>query len=147
MDVAPVVYRTITVRKILLNPAVILSFSAAAAQASEPASALSEQDFLAPMPIVLSVSRLAQRLDETPGAMTILDRDFIRMTGARDVVDVLRLVPGFQSTTSFETDAPMASYHGRSTGVANKIQVLVDGRSVYSGFLTGSTGLGWQTLD
>ncbi len=146
MDVAPVVYRTITVRKILLNPAVILSFSAAAAQVSEPASALSEQDFLAPMPIVLSVSRLAQRLDETPGAMTILDRDFIRMTGARDVVDVLRLVPGFQSTTSFETDAPMASYHGRSTGVANKIQVLVDGRSVYSGFLTGSTGLGWQTL-
>ena len=127
-------------------PAVFLSLSVAAAQASEPASALSEQDFLAPMPIVLSVSRLAQRLDETPGAMTILDRDFIRMTGARDVVDVLRLVPGFQSTTSFEADAPMASYHGRSTAVANKIQVLVDGRSVYSGFLTGSTGLGWQTL-
>ncbi len=98
------------------------------------------------MPIVLSVSRLAQRLDETPGAVTLLNRDFIRKTGARDVVDLLRLVPGFQSTTSFETDAPMASYHGHSTNVANKIQVLVDGRSVYSGFLTGSTGLGWQTL-
>lgn len=116
------------------------------AQMMGPDSTLSELDFLAPMPIVLSVSRLAQRLDETPGAMTILDRDFIRMTGARDVVDVLRLVPGFQSTSDFENDAPVATYHGRRDGVANKIQVLVDGRSVYSGFLTGSTGLGWQTL-
>ena len=48
------------------------------------ASALTEQDFLAEMPIVLSVSRLAQRLDDTPGAVTILDRQFIRLSGARD---------------------------------------------------------------
>lgn len=124
----------------------VLYSAGVSAQTAGTDSALSEQDFLAPMPIVLSVSRLAQRLDETPGAMTILDRDFIRMTGARDVVDLLRLVPGFQTTTDFENDAPIATYHGRNNGVANKIQVLVDGRSVYSGFLTGSTGLGWQTL-
>lgn len=116
------------------------------AQAGTGASALSEQDFLAEMPIVLSVSRLAQRLDETPGAMTILDRDFIRMTGARDVVDVLRFVPGFQATSSFETDAPMATYHGRVDDFANRIQVLVDGRSVYSTYLQGSAGVGWQSL-
>lgn len=116
------------------------------AQSTTAASALSEQDFLADVPIVLSVSRLAQRLDETPGAMTILDRDFIRMTGARDVVDVLRFVPGFQTTATFETDAPMATYHGRTEDFANRIQVMVDGRSVYSGFLQGSAGVGWQTL-
>lgn len=108
--------------------------------------ALSEKDFMSDMPIVLSVSRLAQRLDETPGAMTIIDRDFIRASGARDVVDVLRFVPGFQTTTSFETDAPMASYHGRIDDFANRIQVMVDGRSVYSGYLQGSAGVGWQTL-
>ncbi len=118
----------------------------ALAQTGSAASAVSEQDFLEEMPIVLSVSRLAQRLDETPGAMTILDRNFIRMTGARDVVDVLRLVPGFQTTTTFETDAPMATYHGRIDDYANRIQVLVDGRSVYSGYLQGSAGVGWQTL-
>ena len=130
----------------MLVSAMISHMALAGAQTPEPESALSERDFLAPMPIVLSVSRLAQRLDETPGAMTILDRTFIRMTGARDVVDLLRLVPGFQSTTDFENDAPIATYHGRNNGVANKIQVLVDGRSVYSGFLAGPTGLGWQTL-
>lgn len=125
---------------------VLLQINFAGAQTGAAASALSERDFLDEMPIVLSVSRLAQRLDETPGAMTILDRNFIRMTGARDVVDVLRLVPGFQTTTSFETDAPMATYHGRTDDFANRIQVLVDGRSVYSGYLQGSAGVGWQTL-
>ena len=108
--------------------------------------ATSESDYLTDVPTVISVSRLAQTLDDTPGALSILDRDFIRMTGARSVVDVLRFVPGFQTTTSFETDAPMATYHGRSDDWANRIQVLVDGRSVYSGLLQGSAGIGWQTL-
>ena len=118
------------------------------AQAQTPAAsaAVTELDFLDEMPVVLSVSRLAQRLDETPGAVTILDREFIRLSGARDVADLLRLVPGFQTTASFETDAPMATYHGRTDDWANRIQVLVDGRSVYAGHLQGSTGLGWQTL-
>jgi iron complex outermembrane receptor protein len=116
-----------------------------AAQQAEPVL-LSEKDFLDDMPVVLSVSRLAQPLDEAPGAVTVLDRAFIRMTGARDVADLLRLVPGFQTTTSFETDAPMASYHGRNDDWANRIQVLVDGRSVYSGHLQGSAGLGLETL-
>ncbi len=116
------------------------------AHAAPDSPALSESDFLADMPVVLSVSRLAQRLDETPGAMTLLDRQFIRMSGARDVADLLRLVPGFQSTNSFETDAPMVTYHGRTNDWANRIQVLVDGRSVYSSYFQGSTGQGLQTL-
>ena len=82
-----------------------------AAQQAEPAS-LSEKDFLDEMPVVLSVSRLAQPVDEAPGAVTVLDRAFIRMTGARDVADLLRLVPGFQTTTSFETDAMVAPMTG-----------------------------------
>ena len=58
----------------------------------------SESDYLSDVPTVISVSRLAQTLDDTPGALTILNRDFIRMTGARSVVDLLRFVPGFQSS-------------------------------------------------
>ena len=109
-------------------------------------AAVSESDYLADVPTVISVSRIAQTLEDTPGAVTILDRPFIRMTGARDVVDLLRFVPGFQTTSAFETDAPMATYHGRDNDWANRIQVLVDGRSVYSSLLDGSAGIGWQTL-
>lgn len=115
------------------------------ALAQEPKS-VSEQDFLGDMPIVLSVSRLPQRLDETPGAVSILDRRTIRMSGARDVADLLRLVPGFQVSNSFEGNAPQASYHGNWGDFANHIQVMVDGRSVYSTFLQGSTGPGLQTV-
>ncbi len=123
----------------------------ATAQAPEPAPlpnsmALSERDFLDDMPIVLSVSRLPQRLDETPGAVTLIDRDMIRLSGARDVADLLRLVPGFQSSTSFETSAPLASYHGGFDSYSNRIQVLVDGRSVYSPYFIGSVGPGLQTV-
>ena len=126
----------------------LMSFGAAGLVSAQtgPGDGVTEQDFLADMPVVLSVSRLAQRLDEAPGAVSILDRQFILASGARDVADLLRLVPGFQTTTSFETDAPLASYHGRSDDWANRIQVLVDGRSVYSGHLQGSAGMGWQTL-
>lgn len=117
--------------------------SLASAQTSE---SVSEKDFLSEMPIVLSVSRLPQRLDETPGAVTILDRDMIHLSGARDVADLLRLVPGFQTSTAYETGAPIASYHGGFDAYSVRMQVLVDGRSVYSPYFYGGTGRGLQTV-
>ena len=112
-----------------------------------PASrAVSESDYLADVPTVISVSRLAQPLADTPGAVTILAREFIRMTGARELIDVLRFVPGFQTTTSYEADATTATYHGRNDDFPNRIQVLIDGRSVYSTLLQGSVGVGWQLV-
>lgn len=107
---------------------------------------VSEQDFLEEIPVVLSVSRLSQRLDEAPGAVTVLDRAMIRQTGARDVADLLRFVPGFRVSDSFESNTPQASYHNNLGDYSNRVQVLVDGRSVYSTFLWGSTGPGLQTV-
>jgi len=106
----------------------------------------SEQDYLSDMPIVLSVSRLPQPLDETPGAVTILDRDTIRRSGARDVTDLLRLVPGFQVSSSWEDGAPLAVYHGGFGSFSSRIQVLIDGRSVYSSYFLGSAANGLQTI-
>lgn len=115
------------------------------ATAQEPA-ALSELDYLGDMPIVLSVSRLAQRLDETPGAVSIIDREMIRMSGVRDVADLLRLVPGFRVSSAFESNSPQGSYHTSLSDYSNHMQVLVDGRSVYSAYMQGSTGVGLQTV-
>lgn len=113
---------------------------------AQSTAGVSEQDFLDEMPIVLSVSRMPQRLDETPGAVTILDRDFIRSSGARDLPDLLRLVPGFQSSMSFEADAPQVSYHGVFGNYSGRIQVLVDGRSVYSSYFAGSVAPGLMSV-
>jgi iron complex outermembrane receptor protein len=109
---------------------------------AQDAPAVSERDYLADLPVVLSVSRLPQRLDETPGAVSVLDRDFIRRSGARNVADLLRLVPGFQTSMSYEADAPQASYHGAFGNYSARIQVLVDGRSVYSTYFFGSVADG-----
>ena len=113
---------------------------------AQEAYAVSEADYLAEMPVVLSVSRLPQRLDETPGAVTLIDRSMIRLSGARDLADLMRLVPGFQTSMSFELGGPQASYHGAFGGFSNRIQVLVDGRSVYSPYFVGSVEAGLQTV-
>ncbi len=127
----------------LLTASVLGLLATARAQSLPP---LSEREFLNDMPIVLSVSRLPQRLDETPGAVTLLDRAMIRATGARDVADLLRYVPGFEVSSSFESNAPQASYHVSLKDYSNRVQVMVDGRSVYSPFLWGSTGPGLQAV-
>jgi len=129
--------------KLLLS---VAFFACARVVAAPSPAVVSEKDYLDDMPVVLSVSRLPQRLDETPGAVTLLDRDFIRLSGARDVADLLRLVPGFQSSTSFEPDAPQASYHGAFGNYSARIQVLVDGRSVYSTYFFGSVAPGLMSV-
>jgi iron complex outermembrane receptor protein len=112
------------------------------ASASGPAAAVSEQDFFTEMPEVLSVSRLAQPLNETPGAVTVIDREMIRRSGARTVAELLRLVPGF-IVSHFEGGArPMATYHAEYDGIVRHLQVFVDGRSVYSSLLVGSAAYG-----
>ncbi|HUW38718.1 MAG TPA: TonB-dependent receptor [Rhodocyclaceae bacterium] len=114
--------------------------------AAEEGALPSEKDYLAEMPIVLSVSRLPQPLDETPGAVTVLDRDTIRRSGARDVTDLMRLVPGFEVSDSWEDGAPLAVYHGGFGSFSSRIQVLIDGRSVYSPYFLGTAANGLQTI-
>ena len=117
-----------------------------AGPAADKVAAASEQDFLADMPVVLSVSRLPQPLDEAPGAVTLLDRETIRRSGARTVPDLLRLVPGFQVSNAFEASPPIVSYHGAFGDYSNRLQVLIDGRSAYSSYLLGNAGNGLQTI-
>ncbi|MFN3579521.1 MAG: TonB-dependent receptor plug domain-containing protein [Pseudomonas sp.] len=84
----------------------------------------------AELPSVLSASRLKQSPAEVPGSMTILDRDLIRATGARDVPELLMLVPGMKVTYRLG-HRPNVNYHGTNSTEARRMQVLVDGRSVY----------------
>jgi len=92
---------------------------------------LSEEDFLSELPAVLTATRLSQPAREAPAATTIIDRDLIRASGAREIADLFRLVPGF--VVSHDNGyTPIVTYHGLSNEQARRMQVLVDGRSVYS---------------
>lgn len=96
----------------------------------------SEAGYLNDVPVVLTVSRLAQPVDEAPAAVTVIDRKMIVDSGAWDLSEVLRLVPGmfvaYHSDRFYATDSTV-SYHGLTTNtMSHRMQVLLDGRTVYS---------------
>lgn len=109
------------------------------------ASAADEEDlYFSTLPVVASVSRLPQPLSEAPGSVTVIDRDMIRASGARNFADLLRLVPGFQVTPPNQEGAVVA-YHGLSNEeYTPRVQVLVDGRSLYSSLFR--SGVNWNLL-
>jgi len=109
----------------------LLLLGAALSCAHPAQAAITEADFLDEMPVVLSVSRLSQPVSEAPAAVTVIDRDMIRASGFRDIPDLLRLVPGF--SVAFTRDNTWAlGYHGMGDAYSRRMQVLVDGRSIYS---------------
>lgn len=102
---------------------------------------LSESAYLGEVPIVLTVSRLPQPVDEAPAAVTVIDRQMIRDSGAWDLAEVFRLVPGmfvaYHASRTYMTES-LVSYHGlMSETMSSRMQVLVDGRSVYSPLFGG----------
>jgi iron complex outermembrane receptor protein len=106
------------------------------ALAAPVVDSLSEDLFLGEVPVILSATRLAQPLSESPAATTVIDRRMIEASGARNIPDVLRLVPGFQVGHPDALSATV-TYHGLSDAYARRMQVLVDGRSVYSPLFGG----------
>ncbi|MDD5329233.1 MAG: TonB-dependent receptor [Sulfuricella sp.] len=108
------------------------------AQADAP-----EQEFLSELPLVLTPSRILQRLNEAPAAVTVIDRELIRASGYRDLGRLLRLVPGMQIGQE-RGNSQWVSYHGMGNDFPSWMQVLVDGRSVYSPGSFG--GVDWPGL-
>ena len=104
-----------------------------------------EELFFSELPIVASVSRLPQRLADAPSSVTVIDRTMIKALGARALSDVFRLVPGFQTFAQSDV-AARVNYHGVSDDneFSPRVQVLVDGRSLYSPLFRG--GVNWALV-
>lgn len=81
------------------------------------------------LPEVLTATRLQQAPAAVPGSISVLDRELIRASGAREITELLRLVPGMLVIP--EGSATTVNYHGGLGAGARRLQVLVDGRSVY----------------
>ncbi|MDZ3992983.1 TonB-dependent receptor plug domain-containing protein [Pseudomonas sp. Teo4] len=82
------------------------------------------------LPQVLTATRLKQSPAAVPGSMTVLDSELIRASGARDIPELLRLVPGMMIGYG-AGNQPTVNYHGSNVNEARRMQVLIDGRSVY----------------
>ena len=95
------------------------------------AAELTEQDFFGELPVVLSASRLSQPLAQAPAAVTVIDQEMIRASGFRDIPDLFRLVPGFNVAYTRDNTWGVG-YHGLADAFSRRMQVLIDGRSVYT---------------
>jgi len=102
----------------------------------------SEELFIGELPTVISATRLKQPLNESPVSTTIIDRQMIEASGAQTIPDLLRLVPGF-TVGYLSGNYPVATYHGQSERYSRRLQVLIDGRSVY---LPTLSGISWSDL-
>ena len=92
---------------------------------------------------VTTVSRHSQKLTQVPSAVFVITQDDIRRSGATNIPDALRMAPGVQ-VERVSTDKWAVSIRGFNGIYANKLQVLMDGRSVYSPIFSGVL---WEQQD
>lgn len=83
-----------------------------------------------PIPQVLTPVRLKQPRTEVPASVTVIDRELIDAAGVREIPELLRLVPGMVSAARSGWDY-VVSYHGTNRRNSRRMQVLIDGRSIY----------------
>lgn len=82
------------------------------------------------LPEILSATRLKQSPAAVPGSVSVIDRALIDASGARDIPELMRLVPGMM-VGYVKGNEITVNYHGGQVDSARRMQVLIDGRSVY----------------
>ena len=129
-----------------LLAAVILALADGMVHAEEGNPIMSEDDYIGDVPKVLTVSRLSQAAADVPSAVTVIDRETIRASGIIDLPEIFRLVPGMYVGANagyvYNTNHTV-SYHGMTTAYAGSMQVMINGRSVYSPLFGG---VNWSEL-
>ena len=107
--------------------------AAASIGAGEAEAQLGEHDTdpaLATYPIVITPTRLRQSLADVPASVTVITAEMIREFGILSIPEALRLVPGMAITQASGNDIRM-NYHGTNILVPRRMNVLIDGLSVY----------------
>lgn len=111
------------------------------AQETRDLSSLSVDDLLNVE--VTSVSRKAQKLSDTAAAVFVVSQDDIRRSGATSIPEILRMVPGLD-VARVNGNVWAISARGSNGQYANKLLVMIDGRSVYTPLFSG---VFWDSLD
>jgi iron complex outermembrane receptor protein len=85
---------------------------------------------------VTSVSKKEESLSHAGAAVFVITQEDIRRSGATIIPDVLRMAPGV-SVARVNSDSWAISIRGFADLYADKVLVLVDGRSVYNPVFSG----------
>lgn len=85
---------------------------------------------------VTSVSKKPQRLLDAASAIYVVTQEDIRRSGAVNIPDALRRVPGIQ-VAQISANTWAITSRGLNSLFSNKLLVLIDGRSVYTPLFSG----------
>lgn len=123
--------------KLLLAIGLILSASPARAQQRDSLEALKQLTLDQLMNIeVMSVSRRPERLGQTASAIQVITHEDIRQSGASSLPEALRLTTNLQ-VAQVDSRQWAISARGFNSTTANKLLVLIDGRTVYTPLFSG----------
>jgi iron complex outermembrane receptor protein len=92
---------------------------------------------------VTTFSRKPQTLSQTPAAIFVVSQSDIRRSGARTIPDVLRMVPGIE-VAQLDAGTWAVTARGSNGIFANKLLVLMDGRTLYGPMYSG---VRWEIQD
>jgi iron complex outermembrane receptor protein len=82
------------------------------------------------------VSRSPQKLSDAPSAVQVITGEEIRHSGATNIAEALRLVTNLQ-VAQLRSNAWIIGSRGFNSLFANKLLVMIDGRSVYTPLFAG----------
>jgi len=85
---------------------------------------------------VTSVSKTSEKLTEVASAIQVITQQDIRRSAATSVAEALRLSPNLQ-VTQLNAKHWIISSRGFNSAFANKLLVMIDGRTVYSPLFAG----------
>src|SRR3989454_2465054 len=85
---------------------------------------------------ITSVSRRAERLADAPASVFVITGDDIRRSGATSIPEALRLAPNLE-VARVDSRQYAISARGFNNTIANKLLVLIDGRTVYTPLFSG----------
>src|SRR5437899_6257814 len=93
--------------------------------------------------IVTSVSKKPEKLSEAASAITVITQEDIRRSGATSLPEALRLAPNLE-VARVDSRQYAISARGFNNTIANKLLVLIDGRTVYTPLFSGVV---WDAQD
>ena len=85
---------------------------------------------------VTTLARKTQTVKDTPAAAFVISAEDIRRSGATSLPDILRMVPGLD-VGKLNAWSWGVSTRGFNDLYANKLQVMIDGRSIYDPLTSG----------
>ena len=91
---------------------------------------IDEESLFDEVDTVVSATRLKQKITNAPVSVTIIDSEMIKASGALEIHELLRFVPGYFSYSVSGNQYAVTSHFG-ANDLPSRLEVRIDGRSVH----------------